>query len=300
VTFVELNASFTDLRDGVRAQAGREAFGDLNIRPPAGEADEASFLRLIAWCYSLLFEAGRITVPFLLDLNLREAIVTGSQRHKEARVMVQYLRTIMFHNLGFDEEHDVNIRKAVSDWFLETCGAVFPNSAAEWNKCFERLCNSVRDLVAHCSLVLSVVASSPEDRETILKDLGQRLNRDWEAHQFDRMIEDAASRLGERINARAFRERRLNDWRRFLAALPEEADAELEMERLIDGEIADHFRSRSPVRTRELMDVLGLDPGPEVKRAMEIAQGIFESGVRDRDELLAKVRAAFFANGAGG
>lgn len=292
MTFADLNASFSDLRDGLRAQVGPEAIGDLHIRPPSSDSDEGSFLRLTAWCFALLFEAGRITVPFLLDLNRPG---TDSTRHKETRVVVQRLRTALSHNLGFIDDHDLDIRRAVSGWFLDAAKVISPMSANEWHACFQKLCGDVRDLVLHCNLVLSTVATSIEDRDFIFDDLRRRLNRDWEPYQFDRLIEDSAARIGEKINARSFRDRRIGEWRKFLAALPEDVNPVIEMERLIDGEVAHHFQTQLPVRTQDLMEFLHLDPGPDVKRAIEIARRVFESGIHDRTELLAKVRAEFGA-----
>lgn len=293
MTFADFNVAFSDLRDGLRAQVGPKAIGDLNIRPPAGDAEEASFLRLISWCFVLLFEAGRISIPFLLDLNFPEMANGDAERHKRARAMVQNLRTFQSHNLGFDDGHDLDIRKAVSDWFVETCKVIYPTLPEEWRACFQRLCKDVHALLAHCSAILSIVAATSEDRDLIFPDLLRRLDRDWEAHQFDRMIEDSAARLGEKVNIRSFRDRRIGDWRKYLSILPDDQDPVVEMERLIDGEIANHFRSQLPIRTQELMESLGLNPGPEVKRAIEITRRIFDSGIRDRTELLSRVRAEF-------
>jgi hypothetical protein len=114
-----------------------------------------------------------------------------------------------------------------------------------------------------------------------------------EPYQFDRVVEDAAARLGEKINARAFRDRHLPTWRTFLASLPDYADPIIELERLIDGQVADHFRSQLPIRTQEIMDALELEPGPDVKRAVEIVKRLFNSGVRNRDDLIARARAEF-------
>lgn len=293
MSFADLNASFGDLRDGLRAQVGNSAISELLIRPPASEADEASFLRLTAWSYAMLFEAGRISIPFLLELNYPGATATIAQQHKQTRTDVQSLRTWLFHNLTFDENHGLNVRRIVSAWFVDTCEATSPTSKAHWRTCFRRLCIDVHALVRHCSVALSAVATSPEDRDIVFDDLRRRLARDWEPYQFDIIVQDSAARLGEKINAKAFRDRRLADWRRYISALPEDADLEQQMERLIDGEVVDHFRSVLPVRTQDIMDVLGLDPGPEVGRAIELARRIFELGVRDRDQLLSRVQDEF-------
>ncbi len=297
MTFADLNVRYTDLRDGLRAQIGPDSISDVNIRPPSGDADEASFLWLTSWCFGLLFEAGRVSVPFLLGLQFPQ--LNDRERHNQARDTVQQLRTFQSHNLGFDDGHDLNIRKAVSDWFVQTCKGVYPTNPAQWRACFERLCTDVCGVLSYCTIVLSTISASEEDSKMICEDLRRRLNRNWRPHQFDLLVENAAARLGERINARSFRERRISDWRDYLMSLPEDLDPVPEMERLIDGEVANHFHLSLPIRTQELMETLRLDPGPEVKRALDLARRIFESGVRDPADLLQRVGADFFAPGGG-
>jgi hypothetical protein len=296
VGFSDLNASYCDLRDGLRAQVSGQAMGDVNIRPPSGDSDEGSFLRLTGWCFALLFEAGRVVLPFLLALPSPSTGAVGqeAQSHRSTRELVQKLRTILSHNIGFEEGHELGIRRAVSQWFVETCHEVSPTSPVAWQACFQRLSADVRDLLLYCNSILSAIASSSsEDRALVLEDLRSRLARDWQAHEFDPLIEDAAARLGEKIDARAFREVRVANWRRFLAALPVSASPKLEMERVIDGEVAEHFRHMLPVRTTEIMSALHLEPGPSVKRAVELARQIFASGVRNREELLGRLVAQF-------
>lgn len=292
MSFGDLNASYSDLRDALRAHVAVEALDDLNIRPPSGDVDEASFLRLTAWCFSLLFEAGRYSIPFLLDLNVGGAL-QSSQQHKNTRQNVQRLRSFVSHNLGFDDRHDMAVRKQVSDWFVETCGSALPASKEDWAKCFSRLSRDVREVVRHCSATLSSVLSTPEDRDLIIEDLRRRLKRILKPHEFDQIVEDSAARLGERINSRAFRDTHIGSWQRYLATLPDDADPKPELERLIDGQVADHFRSQLPVRAQEIMDAFELEPGPEVGQAIEIVRRLFGTGVRDKADLLAKARVEF-------
>ena len=293
MSFGALNVAYTELRDALRANVSVHALGDLNIRPPSGFADEASFLRLTAWCFSLLFEVGRYSVPFLLDLNTNAAAATASETHKASRRNVQQLRTFMSHNLGFEEGHDMAIRREVSEWFVQTCGSAFPASADHWSKCFTRLAEDVCGVIRHCSEQLSFVLASPEDRELIIEELRRRLRRALQPHEFDQMVEDSAARLGQRINARAFRQSRISGWQAYLAAQPDDADPKLELERMIDGQVVDHFRSQLPVRTEEIIDALGLDPGPDVGKAVEIARRLFSEGAVEKQDLLVALRAEF-------
>jgi hypothetical protein len=293
MSFGNLNASYTELRDALRTNVSVEALGDLNIRPPSGDADEASFLRLTAWCFSLLFEVGRFSVPFLLALNVNAAIDNSSEGQKAVRQNVQRLRTFMYHNLGFEDDHDMTIRRQVSDWFVETCGSAFPTSQGHWSKCFKRLAEDVCSVVLHCSEKLSAVLSSPEDKDIICEDLRRRLKRALQPYEFDGLVEESAARLGQKINARVFRESRIAGWQVYLMAMPDDLDPKSELERMIDGQVADHFRSQLPIRTQEIMNALALDPGPDVGKAIEIARRIFSEGTTDKEDLLSKTQIEF-------
>ena len=61
--FLSVNASVTDLWNSLRSFVGDSAVSEITARPPAGEDDEASFLRLVVWSYAMAFEAGRVVVP---------------------------------------------------------------------------------------------------------------------------------------------------------------------------------------------------------------------------------------------
>jgi hypothetical protein len=288
MTFQHLNSLYVDLRDGLRAQVDPASMGDLNVRPPASDADEASFSRTTGWCYALFYEAGRTSIPFFLNLPgfSTEGIVKA---HGSTLRVVHALRTFLSHNLGFSNEHDLGIRKAASHWFVESCDAVFPINDQQWKACCARLCGDAGAVLAHCSAILSACASAPE-RDIIFARLRLRIRRDWPAHIYDQLVADAAARMGESINARVLREQRLNHWRKFAEALADDADVEAEIERLIEKDVLEHFRARLPITSRELIVALSLLPGPDVRAALEIVRRAFDGGVTVRSELIEAVR----------
>lgn len=288
MSFQQLNSLYIDLRDGLRAQIDPAAMNDVNVRPPASDADEASFFRATAWCYALFYEAGRKSIAFLVNLNgfaAEDAVKT----HKATLRTVHALRTSLSHNLGFGDEHDLEIRKATSNWFVATCSAIFPASCDQWRACCARLYDDAGALLLHCSSVLSACAASPE-RDLIFSKLVLQIRRDLSVDAYDRLTADAAARIGESINARVLREQRLNRWRKFVDALPDDADVAAEVERLIETDVLEHFRARLPISGRDLIVALGLEPGPRVRIALELARREFERGVRVRSQLIEAVR----------
>lgn len=288
--FAQLNAAVIALTEGLRIHVDVSAVANINTRPPATANDEVGFLRLTTWSYSLLFEAGRTSFALLLAMPPIDGNASEQQKHKATVEAVQQLRTWLHHNLGFDSERELTIRRAVSTWFINSCGATTPMDADHWERCFIRLCDDIQGLVNYCLHMLSMIMQSAEDRDQTLETWRRRLNRDWEAHRFDAFVADSAARLGISINARAFRERRLSDWRRYLESIPESEDPVPKMERLIDSEVFNHQRSTLPLSAKDLMRHLGLSPGPIVRTALDLVRAGHEAGIKGEAELIEYVR----------
>ena len=289
MSFATLNAAVNDLRNGLCTQVSDSAFLSVNSRPPTGSSDEASFLRLTTWCYILIFEAGRVSIRYLLKVP---PPFGDDERSKSANKIcknVQLLRTWFFHNLGFDDTK----RKDVSNWFLSQCKVISPTEKKHWRACIKALCNEGIELVVYCNEVLSKIATSGEDKDTLFQDLNNCLERNWPAHEFDKLVSDAASNIGEDIDVVKFRATKLTTWRKFLEQQPEGADLKREVTRIVERDVHDHFRSILPVTTEEIMTVLNLDPGPKVGCAIELTRAIFNDGVRNPEDLLRKLKIRF-------
>lgn len=300
MTFAELNAAVGTLTEGLRIHVDLDSIANVNTRPPASSHDEVGFLRLTTWSYSLIFEAGRISFKLLLSVSPLEVGDEPSPiaQHKATLQVVQQLRTWLYHNLGFESDRELSIRRAVSEWFLASCGAMAPTTPDQWERCFHRLCNAVKALVQYCLDVLSTIMRSAGDREHILATWRRRLQRDWDGYKFDGLINDAALRIGVSINAKALRDRHLSEWKNYLESIPEDEDPIPKMERLIDLVVFNHQQAVLPLGAKDLMLEFGLSPGPIIKEAMGYLREGFESGIRDKEALLKYVRERIEAPGS--
>ena len=290
MTFAELNAAVSDLRHAVRTFVGENALEEVTVRPPAGDCDEASFLRLVAWSYALVFEAGRVTIAYLLELP--STGTEGKQATKAARKVVHNLRTWSFHNLGFGNNRDLAVSQSVQRWFFSSCGTSPPNNGLAWRKCCQSLCGEVGTIVAHCQVAVTHVLSAPDDGQTAIRDLRRRIERAWPPHEFDKLVSDAAIRLGMKIDVSKFRELRLGKWRSFLECVPGGDDPETHVIRMIERDLLDYAALVLPIDGRDVMDILCLDPGPKVGLALHFARELFRSGVQDREELLEYLKSS--------
>lgn len=284
MTFSALNVAVTDLRGSLASFVSPDAMAEVTIRPPVDARGEISFFRLIAWSYALIFEAGRISIPFLL----RAAGAYEQQR--ESIQLIRTLRTWSFHNLGFDSERDRQLSRVVHRWFLAACQRSPPEEEAEWNCCFYQLCDLVAEVIRQCQQAVAVVLSSPDDGETVIEDLRNRIERFWPPHKFDELVGDVAVRLGVRIDVVKFRAPRLARWQSFLASIPEEDDPAEAITRLMERDLLEYEDSVLPISGRDVIAAFSIPPGAEVGAMLRHARELFGAGVREKDELLRRLR----------
>ena len=283
MSFSSLNAEVLELRRALQVYVGRNALEEISVRPPIGNDDEASFLRLTSWSYALLFEVGRVSIPFLLRLPSRKGI--ADRNLLRVRESVQSLRTFCFHNLGLTE-HDARLSRIARDWHHEKCGTVFPKQSQEWRGCFEGLCSEVSQVIVHChGVVDNVLASQTDGRGTIV-ELKRRLDRNWPGHSFDRLVEDILVRMDRKMNVTAFRNQHLSNWRKYLECIPEGIDIETEIIPLIERDVLNHFENMLPISGRDILS-LGVPEGPLVHSYLQKARELhMMDGNLDKEELL--------------
>ena len=288
--FAELNAEFVHLRGSLRTFVGEGALEEISVSPPASN-DEASFLRLITWSYILVFEAGRITIPYLLKLP--SGLEYPQRSPFDARTLLHDLRTWCSHNLAFEKDHDLAISKRVSLWFIDSCGVNPPIRREHWRSCFHALCSEIGKILAHCRGAVAMVLGGREDGEAVITDLRFRLDRNWPAHRFDELVSDAATRIGQMLDAQRFRETRIAKWREFLETIPQADEPEVQLGRLIERDVLDHFESVLPIDGNDVMMCLNIGPGPKVAEALRNARRLSKLGIAGRDDLLASLAGEY-------
>lgn len=136
-----------------------------------------------------------------------------------------------------------------------------------------------------------LVLSAPDDGQAAIADLRHRIERAWPPYEFDKLVGDAAIRLGMVVDARKFREPRLVKWRAFLESLPDNDDPEVQMIRMIERDLLDHAAHVLPIDGRDVMKALNLPVGPEVGLALHHARELFRAGIMDREQLLERLTA---------
>ena len=286
MTFALANAAVAELWSSLRSFMGELAVSEITVRPPAREGDEASFLRLVAWSYVMVFEAGRVAVPYLMEMRVYQD-EPYSDPKKSCR-NIHALRPWSSHNLGFSSERDVEISQRVQLWFKDACGEYPPGDTGSWGRCFQALCSEIEIIATYCQRVVTAELSDPDDGEAARVDLRRRIERAWPAQEYHVLVGDAAVRLGLgiAIDAKKFSNPRLPKWRQFLETLPDQDDPKGHMIRLIERDLLDLAADVLPIDGRDVMNALKLKPGPAVGDALLRARELFRSGIREPELLL--------------
>ena len=144
-------------------------------------------------------------------------------------------------------------------------------------------------IVEHCRTALASIAADVDEQGAIV-DLRHRLDRSWPPDRFEEIIADTCTRLGVSLNVPGFRDQRLAKWRDFLATVADADDPRRAITRLIEPDVVDHTNDELPIDGEDVMESLGLPPGPPVGDALRRARVLFREGVRDRQQLLDRLK----------
>jgi hypothetical protein len=107
--------------------SGAEVFGKVSLSVRNLAPFEFGFLRAVSWLYALYFEAGKVSVEFLLE-QLAAYGIDHDGGQISHTVIVQQMRTYLQHNLDPTKEQNRAIQYACENWFREQCKAPVPTT----------------------------------------------------------------------------------------------------------------------------------------------------------------------------
>lgn len=263
---------------------GRPAFAEITVRLPNPENPELAFIQATSWLYCLYCEAGRVSIKFLQKCGVACSLI-NEENCKSHILIVQYLRTELHHNLGFGDT-DLSKRNISNKWRKDNCGTADPQSNDEWNKCYIQL---VSEAFIFLKQIYDIVRYI-ENSEEYTKEWYRRLERDCPAASFDPIIEDAKRRLGYLVlDTVKFRNRYYSRWKKQLDVYVD-YDFEYEATRLIENALLNENVSVLPVTGADIINILGIPAGPQVREMLIIAKEFFAKTKCTKEELLDYLR----------
>ena len=289
MSFGEVQRRLQQIEVLARSLLNRSGFDDLRVLLPDPANPEAAFIRGVSWLYCLYFEAGRVSLTFLRRLGEGYSLVdrTSADGHVEN---IRCLRTELHHNLGLSDS-DEDARRVAEKWRRGACGTAVPRTAEEWRACYTRLVNEACGLLGAMEDVLRHIEGGSEEAQAHVDEWCRRLSRNWNASDFDPVIDDVKYRLGRgALNRVAFRNRYVEKWRKRLELLEDDFDFEYEATRLIEKTLLDEEGGVLPITGVDVMQSVGIGPGPEVGRLLEVARRYFEVERCGKERLLEHLR----------
>lgn len=248
---------------------------------------ELGFSQSVSWLYVHYFEAGQPSLRFVMDLMDAAGI---DREPLDAHLgIVRDLRTSLQHNLDLTAERDVELDGRCADWYSRACDRRSPTGEEEWDLCTVRLLNDSTSTFHSLRESIRWIDTDAH-RNVVLEQWRRVLRRHHDVWEYDRVIEVTANDLGhEHLDVRAFRDRHIASWRSSLEVLDEGYDFEFEARRRIEHSLLTDHRGVLPITGTDVMQRLGLPPGPAVGRALERASEIYKAERLTREALLTRL-----------
>lgn len=271
MTFGTLHSDFNTLRRRLAVHV-KPALAEITVEAPRGNADELSFIRLVAWGYVMLNETARVPLGFLKSLppwSTTAALLPH----------IGALRTSMSHNLAFDSARDVKTMRLASNWFSKSCGVGSPVSDSHWKACFDALLKELSDLLALAILACDQLVD-PTDGTRLVTELQLRLDRDWPGHRFDDYVDHAVEKFGYGLNSVEVRGLHLITWRKVLAAAREDQIEQVLTQR-IEADILNYMSHALPASADEIAQLLRYDDKAALAAALLALRAVGPDAARN-------------------
>jgi hypothetical protein len=212
----------------------------MSLDPPGDSQGEAAFIKSVLWGYVLWFEACQPAGRYLMNI-VRNSSPEDQKAASRAFQDVQNIRTFHAHNLlpsSRSDQYKLNQAKA---WLVQNGGA-----ERDWDRCTAKLCSGLATALDILCTHWNRVTASPEDAVTAIQALIDAIEREWEPHLFDRMVEEVAVTLGlSDFDPVKYRQARLEDWRKITEFFLDRTSAEAALRRAIHQEMTIKFGTAS-------------------------------------------------------
>ena len=246
MNFTEIHNLQLEFKRRLAALAEREVFPEITVNPPKGTQDELSFIRLVAWGYVLVFEAGKNSFKFLRQLPPLSDIKGPLLPHLQA------LRTWASHNLELGKKHDIGTVRIATTWLLSKCDTGSPSTPQHWEICFEAIANDLKLLLENAIKACDCFDKS-EDKDNLTIKFKTHLERSWDAFKFDIYIENAFDKFGYTgLSAKEFRTYHLDSWRKIVVSSIDDKAIEKNLTIRIENDVLNLMSNSVPLLSSEI------------------------------------------------
>lgn len=268
---------------------GFPVYGPVTAMRSSLKNGELGFFRTISWFFIHHFEAGLVSVRFLVSLFDSYGIDKDHQKrqHKET---IASLRTELQHYMAAESEADEHTQNVCLLWYLSACGTRVPITKGHWESCLTQILSEGINFLADLEDCLRCLEKE-ENAETIIETWKFRVSRDHRPHEYDAVIQQVVGDIGrEELDVAAFRSRHFSRWQTEIKNLADNYDFYLEARRLIEGSILMETQERLPITGTDVMEAFFLKPGPTVGEYLQRALFLYRKIPCGKDELIERLR----------
>ena len=265
------------------------AFQHTSVRNPRFSPPELGFYQTVTWLYAFYYEAGRVSLRFLIDRLETYGLGQDGDLSRHYDV-VGRLRTFLQHNLNLDSVKNIRTRRTSEEWFSSSCGSVIPGSDKEWNQCLVHLLSASQTFL---TATIDCVRAVERDGASamIIEQWSTRLLRDHPKHEFESLVSMVIHDIGQdNLDPERLTERYYDSWISNLRFRSEDYSFEDEGRRLIEHTILNEAQFPLPISGSDVMNGLGIPPGPEVGALLRKARTLYAAAPCGRDELISRLK----------
>jgi hypothetical protein len=263
-----------------------EVFDRSSLPVFVGTDSELGFIRCVSWLYGLYQEVGRIGVSFIVRQIEGAGSGVGTRPKKHIR-QVNVLRTYLQHNIDLTSERSREMEQQCGAWFASACGSSLPSSRIDWTKCQRAILEEALNVLSELKEWLRNL-DGDERKSDVIQGWKNELDRSHPPYQFDQLAEKVKNDLGQPyLDHVALRKRHYSKWTSILAYRQLPYDFELEARPLIEKSVLEDSGGALPVTGKDVIEQLGVPPGPVIKQILLRAARMYENQPRDRERMLA-------------
>ena len=267
----------------------RTAFQEMSIRNPRFSPPELGFYQTVTWLYAFYYEAGRVSLRFLID-RLQTYFPDKHGNHLRHYEDVGRLRTYLQHNLNLDSTQDLRTQQISEEWFSRACGSAIPGIDQEWNECLERI---LGDSTAFLSGTIECVRAMERDDSSriIVEQWSVRLGQYHPKQEFESLVSIVIHDMGQdSLDPAQITDRYYDQWNRNLRFRSEDYIFEEDARRLIERTILNEAELPPPISGQDIMREFGIPPGPEVGNLLRKAKALYDTELCTAERLMARLK----------
>lgn len=272
-------------------------FGPVFVREPNMYNPAHAFYTTVSWLYIHYLEAGRKALPFLEE-RADSLGVNGGHGIDKHRTIVHCWRTVLQHNLDPAKRDDAAKLLTCDNWMIGTVSESdeimrWPTNSEQWEKLLDKILAEAKQYLRVCRDVVEQMIHDTGWRDTLSIWI-HRVERQLDAWEWEDLLRSVISDMGlSNFPVKRFRDSCLAGWNNDLRNWSEGNDVLRIARSVVERSLLKSPKRLLPLNGSDVIEHLGISPGPRVGNILQRAQDLFDSGVSQRESLIELLKSEF-------